>query len=168
LIPESSFELFWNHSPVEGSPSDDVLRTKDAFGKAEIYFTHFIRHQNNPPVELLWAAIARGQAIQCDYYQKAVDIIIPIALKPSTKFKEADLSAILIQVKNKVNREADNRLFPRAKELGWFLGTGHPYISMVFELGIQENAQGARASGEDVDNEEGDKLDEIYFEGMWI
>jgi hypothetical protein len=89
-----------------------------------------------PAVKHLWAAVVRGQAIQCSHNQEVMDIIIPVVLKPYSKVTEKDMSAILIQVKNRAD---DVTAIPTASQLRWFIGASTPYISILLELGLQKS-----------------------------
>lgn len=123
---------FWASSPCWGG--SHAARAEKDFGHAEVYFTHFVQYKTTPMVKHLWAAIVRGQAIQCSYQQEGVDIVIPVVLNPTACLTEGHMSAILIQVRNRVSIAVD---FPDAASLG-ILGCETPYISIVFQLGLKD------------------------------
>jgi hypothetical protein len=81
----------------------------------------------------------RGHAIQCASGQPHVDIIIPIVFQPKEKLSHKNMSALLIQVKNQVSAVTTAKALPLAGDIQLFDDgmTGHPYISMALELGLQ-------------------------------
>src|ERR1700733_7081841 len=101
------------------------------YQNAKIYFTHFVRYTITPEAKHLWAAVVRGQAIQCSFQQE-VDIIIPVVLDAKAKLAEKHMSAILIQVRNRTSFATWQ---PVAKRIGLFGEELTPYISIVFQLG---------------------------------
>jgi hypothetical protein len=92
--PERPCEKF-PESLVPQRPSDKILGnasspgghrgadSRNCFQKAKSLFHPFrpVQHET-PEAKHLWAAVVRGQAIQCSYQQEEVDIIIPIVLAP--------------------------------------------------------------------------------------
>jgi hypothetical protein len=141
LLPkEFSINTFWDHGPHHGGRSGDKAKT--VFRDAEVYFTHFARWAETPQARHLWAAVVRGQAIQCMPQQKDVDIIIPVVLHPKARFTEQDMSGILIQVRN---RGKAATAFPDATRIELFEPETTPYISVVFQLGIGD-PEGKRAN----------------------
>ena len=82
----------------------------------------------------LYAAVARGQAIQCTFQQEEVDIIIPVILNAGAKLAEDNISAILIQVRN---RTSIMTMQPLAANVGLFGSKSTPYISILFQFGLK-------------------------------
>ena len=64
-----------------------------------------------------------------------MDIIIPIVLDADAKVAEENISAILIQVRN---RTSVATIQPVAAKVGLFGSKLTPYISMVFQLGLKD------------------------------
>ena len=87
-----------------------------------------------PRAKNLFAAVARGQAIQCAFQQEEVDIIIPVVLDADSKLTEENISAILVQVRNRVSVAT---MQPVAADIGIFGSKLTPYISIVFQLGLK-------------------------------
>jgi hypothetical protein len=127
LLPSDSpaAARFWTMSHGGNPKAEDVFR------KAKVYFTHFVRYNFTPKPRHLWAAVTRGQAIQCSHQEQEIDIILPIVLDSDAQLDEDNISALLVQVKNRVNSTS---IFPTATGIG--LET--PYISILFQLGLQE------------------------------
>jgi len=137
LLPDGDHvDKFWASSPcrggVSGAPTVDKI-----YQNAKIYFTHFVRYAITPEAKHLWAAVVRGQAIQCSFQQEEVDIIIPVVLDAQAKLAEKHMSAILIQVRNRTSLATWQ---PVAKKIGLFGEELTPYISIVFQLGLPKPA----------------------------
>jgi hypothetical protein len=88
----------------------------DTLREAWINFSHFTEEIsdkeafNSLTPEGLLAAFLRGRAIQCKCGQAGIDLVIPVALVPSatglhSPVSVSDISAIIIQIKNKVGDE---------------------------------------------------------------
>ena len=71
--------------------------------KGRIGFSHFRRVNYNPGVNDLRDAFARSMALICAENATGVDLIIPVCLstEPNTDIANLEMSAILIQVKNR-------------------------------------------------------------------
>jgi len=133
LLPDKpGIGEFWSRSPRRGGSPDATVER--VFGHAKVYFTHFVRYTMTPKAKHLWAAVVRGQAIQCSYQQEEVDIIIPIVLDPTARLAEEHMSAILIQVRNRTSVAAH---LPDAARIG-VLERKTPYISIVFQFGLKD------------------------------
>lgn len=136
LLPSTSaVDKFWSSSPCCGGSPEATAKT--VFGNAKVYFTHFVRYTMTPKAQHLWAAVVRGQAIQCSYPQREVDIIIPVVLDPEAALAEEHMSAILNQVRNRASVAAAP---PVAAEIGLFGSELTPYtcISIVFQLSLEK------------------------------
>lgn len=128
--------------------AQDIL-LKDAFKNAYISFTHFIKAEDNSVTNtsIAWQALVRSVAIQCCKTQENIDIVIPIVFSSEgpdkAMLEENNVSAILIQVKNRktpemVNVSADKIHF-FATNTSSAVATGtedlRPFIAIVMELG---------------------------------
>ncbi|KZS99725.1 uncharacterized protein LAESUDRAFT_732934 [Laetiporus sulphureus 93-53] len=120
-----------------------------AFGNAYVHFTHFGKSENESVSNQFgaWAAIMRGMAIQCSTNQRNIDCIIPIVFGRKEKITPDRMSAILIQVKNRVDSQVlaidEKKLdgvddFFRKGNTG--LPDNRPYITIAMHLGIQDAA----------------------------
>ncbi len=132
LLPKHAMDMFWATRPCRGGTPNATAAAD--FKNAKIYFTHFVQYNQMPTTRHLYAAVTRGQAIQCAFQQEDVDIVIPIVCTPEDKFSQDNMSAILIQVRNRTSAAAT---FPDAMRLKLFGERLTPYISMVFQLGLE-------------------------------
>ena len=132
---------------ILASKPDNVQRGQEfrtAFKNAAVRFTHFITMSTRGPkknwawTNIAWAAFVRSAAIICHATQSTIDFIIPILLQRDDKIDERVMSAILVQVKNRVQEGTTNefpvdaedvKLFPEKKPI-------RPYISLIMDLGI--------------------------------
>ena len=130
LLPDVHAGTFWSTFPCRGDRPEDTAEM--VFGNAKVYFTHFVRYGMMPEAKHLWAAVVRGQAIQCSHQQEEVDIVIPIVLHPEARLAESDISFMLIQIKNRVSATT---AFPIASKIGL---SGRPYISILLQLGLKK------------------------------
>jgi hypothetical protein len=103
LLPKNKFKTFWQGIPNNfGKNTDQAVPASTAFQQASIHFTHFVHLQPlNHSTFDLWIAMARGQALQCAPNQPDYDIIIPIVFESESLLSRENMSAILIQVKNR-------------------------------------------------------------------
>jgi hypothetical protein len=72
------------------------------FANSRIYVTHFIKvyDYNVLSVEFLAMCAARGVAIVCADYQRAVDVVIPIVIDKDKPLTKENVTALLLQSKN--------------------------------------------------------------------
>jgi hypothetical protein len=75
------------------------------FANSRIYVTHFIKvyDYNVLSVEFLAKCAARGVAIVCADYQRAVDVVIPIVIDKDKSLTKENVTALLLQSKNDVS-----------------------------------------------------------------
>jgi hypothetical protein len=118
------------------------------FEHAYVRFTHFVRdhEQNHVSTHTLWAALARGMAVQCSPYQDVIDIAIPVVMCEDLdeKLSEKNVTAILVQVKNTVKEErVDIDEAEIGKQRGFFPkdeAARRPYITIVMNLSVENKA----------------------------
>jgi hypothetical protein len=133
------------------SKSDNDADARDfgtTFKRAYVRFTHFVRdhEQNHVSTHTLWAALARGMAVQCSPNQDVIDIAIPVVMCEDLdeKLNESNVTAILVQVKNTVDEErVDIHEAKIGKKRGFFPKdtTNHrPYITIVMNLSVENKA----------------------------
>jgi hypothetical protein len=75
------------------------------FANSCIYVTHFIKvyDYNVLSVEFLAKCAARGAAIVCADYQRAVDVVIPVIIDKDKPLTKDNVTALLLQSKNDVS-----------------------------------------------------------------
>jgi hypothetical protein len=136
LLPSESYlNEFRKMGPCRGGNPKHTAAT--VFKKAKVYFTHFVRWAETPDAKDLWTAVVRGHAIQCMPQQEEVDIIIPIILDPTAQLTDKHMSAILIQVRNRSLATA----YPNGDKMKLFATTEIPYISIIFQLGMNDKGK---------------------------
>ncbi|THH06984.1 hypothetical protein EW145_g3699 [Phellinidium pouzarii] len=118
---------------------------REAYKDAWVRFTHFQRAGDSSVIssEACWAAAARAMAFQCNSGQALIDILVPVILYKNGTLCEANMSAILVQVKGqrgvvtkasvKID-ERDLKFFPPPSDER---SDERPYITLVMELGVQ-------------------------------
>jgi len=133
---------------ILASKPDNVQHGEEfrtTFRNAVVRFTHFITmsihggpKKNWAWTNIAWAAFVRSAAIICHATQATIDFIIPILLHRDNKIDEGVMSAILVQVKNRVQEGTTNEFLFDAKDVKLFPGKNpiRPYISLVMDLGI--------------------------------
>jgi hypothetical protein len=113
-----------------------------------VRFTHFVRdhEQNHVSTHTLWAALARGMAVQCSPNQDVIDIAIPVVMCKDLdeKLSEKNVTAILVQVKNTVEeKRVDIDEAEIGKKRGFFPkdpSNRRPYITIVMNLSVENKA----------------------------
>ncbi|THG99572.1 hypothetical protein EW145_g7240 [Phellinidium pouzarii] len=118
---------------------------REAYKDAWVRFTHFQRAGDSSVIssEACWAAAARAMAFQCSSGQALIDILVPVIFYKNGTLCEANMSAILVQVKGqrvvvtkasvKID-ERDLKFFPPPSDER---SDERPYITLVMELGVQ-------------------------------
>ena len=135
------------HDDVLNSPPEKHHKTagsfKEEFSNAYVNFTHFLRADDSSVANttFVWKALVRSAAIQCCHDQPNVDIIIPIVFSDGgpekAVVKEENISAILVQVKNRDS--GSEKVAINADEIDFFKTKSEdkrrPYLAIVMELG---------------------------------
>ena len=124
----------------------DGEKFKDAFQDSILRFTHFITmssRSNNgdhcPWTSIAWAAFVRGAAIIYQSTQDTADFMIPLLDGKDSKIGESTISAIIVQIKNRIQVGPQNQYLIDAKAAGLFKKETkkfHPYVCLVMELGV--------------------------------
>jgi hypothetical protein len=124
----------------------DSEKFKDAFRDMILRFTHFITmssRSNNgdyrPWTSIAWAAFVRGAAIIGQSTQDTTHFIISVLDGKHSKIGESTITAILVQVKNKIWAGPQDKHLIDAKAMGMFTEDTkkfHPYVCLVMELGV--------------------------------
>ena len=122
-------------------------------GQCFINFSHFteelcdINAHNSLTRDGLFKAFLRGRAIQCKQGQAGIDLVIPMAIVKNKKLSQPvspdDISAIIIQVKNK-KKDAFNfnaaNLHKRQFDTRHFHGLGNVfYLGIWMSFGSRDN-----------------------------
>ena len=112
---------------------------KEEFANAFINFTYFMKASDSTvaSTSFIWKALSLSGAIQCIHEQREIDTIIPLIFArdgvDQTKITEETVSAILIQVKNRISGKDVNI---NTKTLNFFKTQGiRSCIGIVMELG---------------------------------
>lgn len=98
----------------------------------------------------MWVFFTRGAAVQCHDNQEGVDIVIPVVLDSAKPLGRYNMSAILLQVKNrrtgtKVNIDAEHKstqLFTDSDARD-SSHSGRPYIAILLDIGVGRRRAGA-------------------------
>ncbi|KZT00611.1 uncharacterized protein LAESUDRAFT_753114 [Laetiporus sulphureus 93-53] len=118
---------------------------RHAFGNAYVHFTHFGKSEDESVSNQFgaWAAVMRGMAMQCFTDQNVIDCIVPVVFGLDKKITPGRMSAILVQVKNRVppgNLALDEKSLDDGH--GFFrrdstktLTDNRPYITIVMQFG---------------------------------
>ncbi|KAF8697691.1 hypothetical protein AX14_001299 [Amanita brunnescens Koide BX004] len=124
----------------------DGEKFKDAFQDTILRFTHFITmssRSNNgdhcPWTSIAWAAFVRGAAIIGQVTQDTTEFMMPVLDGKDSKIGESTISAIIVQVKNKIQAGSQNKYLTDAEAAGMFTKDTknfHPYVCLVMELGV--------------------------------
>ncbi|KAF8340879.1 hypothetical protein F5887DRAFT_1225825 [Amanita rubescens] len=118
---------------------------RTTFRNAAVRFTHFINmsihggpKKNWAWTNIAWAAFVRSAAIICHTTQPTIGFIIPILLQKDNKIDEGVMSAILVQVKHRVQEGTTNEFIFNAKDVKLFPSNNpiRPYVSLVMDLGM--------------------------------
>ena len=104
-----------------------------------------------PRISGVWTAVVWGHAIQCMPQQEEVDIIIPIILDPTAQLTDKHMSAILIQVRN---RSSLATAYPNGDKMKLFATTEIPYISIIFQLGMNDKGKESKHTCAHVANDQ--------------
>ncbi|RXW24926.1 hypothetical protein EST38_g939 [Candolleomyces aberdarensis] len=135
------------------------LALEDAFNKAWVRFTHFVRagDDSSMTTSVAWGAFVRGMAIIGWHSQPIVDVHIPVLLDKDAPIGEANMSGILVQFKTREVPTPQPKVAIKAEALSYFPPAGsrrdpfrhadadpssklshqtRPYISLVMELGV--------------------------------
>ncbi|RLN92233.1 hypothetical protein BBJ28_00003250 [Nothophytophthora sp. Chile5] len=92
-----STEVKVGENKTDVPPVDDLLAPWEAW---KVGFSHFVQLSREPSEKVLWAMLARRAACALPRNFKGIDLLIPI-------FKDATVSMILIQVKNREDGDSD-------------------------------------------------------------
>ncbi|KZP24260.1 hypothetical protein FIBSPDRAFT_1012129 [Athelia psychrophila] len=126
---------------------------REAFKHAWVRFTHFgkMGDATGTTLAAARAAFIRCMAIICRSGQMLVDFLLPIFFCPDgakSLLTEANMSALLIQVKRRAAKGAQAKYAINQSIIGFFPdGTANqqPYVTLVMELGVQPNMPQALA-----------------------
>jgi len=139
-------DKIWESAADNGT---SVKKFGTAFKHAYVRFTHFVRdhEENHISTYTLWAALARGMAVQRSPNQDVVDIAIPVVIcedPMKDKLDESNVTGILVQVRNTVDEdqfhvdEADigegQAFFPKDSK------DCRPYVVIVMNLVVKDKA----------------------------
>jgi hypothetical protein len=106
--------------------------------KGYVCFSHFRRTNDDPDEHLLRSAFSRSMAIICTENATGVDLVIPICLSTDlqTDIKNLEMSALLVQVKNRYSsfslKETERKLGLDKVDVD--VSKGVPYLTMVMSL----------------------------------
>lgn len=128
---------------------------REAFKHAWVRFTHFgkMGDATGTTLAAARAAFIRCMAIICRSGQMLVDFLLPIFFRPDgakSLLTEANMSALLIQVKRRAEKGAQAKYAINQSAIGFFPdGTANqqPYVTLVMELGVQPKMPQALAEG---------------------
>ena len=124
----------------------DGEKFKDAFRDTTLRFTHFITMSSRsndgdhcPWTSILWAAFVRGAAIIGGSTQDTTNFMIPVLVGKNDKIGDSTITAILIQINNKIRAGPVHKYLIDAKAVRLFpedTKKFHPYVCLVMELGV--------------------------------
>jgi hypothetical protein len=99
-----------SRTPARSEEAPKTLR--DTFGRAKVYFTHFIRLHDCELVNRQYLAgfMQRGAAFLCAVGNPGVDIGIPFMFDGDGPLERSNMGVILIQVKNDASFTVEPRL----------------------------------------------------------
>src|SRR5258708_10513195 len=126
----------------EEEEAQDRLTLGEEFKKARIRSTHFERVHSSSVMSDMGciAGIMRCAAYIAKCGQEQVDMLIPIILDAertgSGLLRRDNMTAILIQVKNRIKWGGLEEYSINADGLHVFSGGSQPYITLVMELGV--------------------------------
>ncbi|KAF9510518.1 hypothetical protein BS47DRAFT_1383937 [Hydnum rufescens UP504] len=112
------------------------------FEDAIVRFTHFGKTADDTGTTsyAMFAAFIRGMAIICGSPHEAIDILIPVLLKPKKMLEESVMSGLLIQLRQPSRRAGHNvidqnslNFFPIHRE---GKEEARPYITLIAQLGV--------------------------------
>ena len=135
---------FPDNVPRSRNAMDQIINPQsfqDAFKNAVVRITHFVKFADDSALsqDALLYMYLRGAAIWCREGQDAVDIIIPVCMKPEQPRSE-HMTAMFDQLKRKLRKSTPVRVEIDADTLHIFPTPTQecmiPYISLVMELGV--------------------------------
>lgn len=127
---------------------------REAFKHAWVRFTHFgkMGDATGTTLAAARAAFIRCMAIICRSGQMLVDFLLPIFFCPddATTLTEANMSALLIQVKRRAEKGVQAKYAINQSTIKFFpdgIANQRPYVTLVMELGVQPKMPQALAEG---------------------
>ncbi|KAG6892788.1 hypothetical protein C0995_002409, partial [Termitomyces sp. Mi166 len=113
-----------------------------AFKDGYVHFTQFVNAGDNSTItdEAAYLLFTRAAAIQGYWNMPKADLVIPVCICPDANPTRWSMTAILIQVKNRVDKQPI--LIDAQQTFGFFTKSTmkkynkHPYITIVMELGM--------------------------------
>ncbi|KAG6893777.1 hypothetical protein C0992_008675, partial [Termitomyces sp. T32_za158] len=143
LISEDHIEAILEARP-RNTPG---VSLKEAFKDGFVHFTHFVKAGDKETItqEAIYLLFVRGAAIQGYGNMYQVDLVIPVWIRSSDCPDRWSMTAIFIQVKNRVNKAF---IFIDAQQSFEFFGQtetkehkSRPYIALAMELGVLASEQ---------------------------
>ncbi|KAG6915651.1 hypothetical protein DXG01_010615 [Tephrocybe rancida] len=138
LISEEYIEMILSAKPQ--NMNGETLET--AFRGAFVYFTQFVKGGDAFIVtdEGCYLMMVRGAAIQGHDTLADIDLIIPICMPSDTHPNRWDMTAIFIQVKNRLRKQSINidvqKTFKFFTTSDQAKANSRPYITIAMELGV--------------------------------
>ncbi|KAG6809233.1 hypothetical protein H0H92_001071 [Tricholoma furcatifolium] len=117
---------------------------REAFQNAYVHFTHFVRGEDDYILtdQACMIFMCRGAAVQGYGVLPTVDLVIPVVMDNTKPLHRDNMSAIFIQVKNRVNKKKDAEMNVDSEgKLSDFFSSKddqRPYIAMTMELDSSE------------------------------
>ncbi|KAF8646240.1 hypothetical protein AX14_009101, partial [Amanita brunnescens Koide BX004] len=155
LLSDQHADIVLESIPDNVSDGD---KFEDAFRDATLRFTHFITMSSRsndsdhcPWTSIAWAAFVRGAAIIGQSTQDTTDFIIPVLDGKYSRIGESTITAIVVQIHNKIRAGQRNKYLIDAEVVGLFpknTENFHPYVCLVMELGVVLPAQTTKDSAE--------------------